>query len=55
MEDVLIFREILRKYAQNGNIFSLDEAAVRLTMDVIGKVVLLVFRPKGADSTHIDC
>ncbi|KAI9816736.1 MAG: hypothetical protein M1826_001734 [Phylliscum demangeonii] len=40
LDDVLVFRDILREHARTGDIFSLDVAASRVTMDIIGKVAL---------------
>ena len=34
------FRDILRIYVENGDVFSLDEASINATMDVIGRVAL---------------
>lgn len=42
MEEVLVFRDILRGHAGKGDIFSLEEATLNLTLDVIGRVTLLV-------------
>jgi cytochrome P450 len=42
MEDVLVFRDILRQRAEQGNIFSLEETTLNVTFDVIGRVTLLV-------------
>lgn len=40
VEEVAVFVDILKDHARKGNLFSLDEAAINLTMDVIGRVAL---------------
>jgi cytochrome P450 len=40
MEEVMVFRDILREHAEKQAMFSLDEATINATMDVIGKVAL---------------
>lgn len=40
IEDFLVFRDILRKRLEQGNIFSLEEAALNVTLDVIGRLSL---------------
>ena len=40
MEDALIFRDILREHARKGDMFSLEETTLNVTIDVIGRVVL---------------
>ena len=40
VEDSLVFLDILGKYADSGEMFSMEEAAMRFTVDVIGRVVL---------------
>ena len=40
VDDAVLFAEILGKHADEGDIFSLEEAATRMTMDIIGRVVL---------------
>lgn len=40
VQEVLVYCEILREHAQKGEIFSLDETLLRLTMDIIGTVTL---------------
>lgn len=53
MDDVLVFRDILRKRAEQGNIFSLEEATLNVTLDVIGRVTLLVFELKRTDDESL--
>lgn len=43
VEEVSVFVDILREHARKGDLFSLDEAAINLTMDVIGRVALYVY------------
>ncbi|KAI4141692.1 MAG: hypothetical protein L6R39_005226, partial [Caloplaca ligustica] len=38
VEEVSVFVDILNGHADKGDMFSLDEAAINLTMDVIGRV-----------------
>lgn len=40
LEDMLTFVDILEEHAQKREVFRLEEAATRLTVDVIGRVVL---------------
>ena len=40
VDDSLLFMGILGKYADARYIFSMEEAATRLTVDIIGRVVL---------------
>ena len=40
VEDTLVFCDNLDKYAKSGTTFSLDDAATRLTIDIIGRVAL---------------
>lgn len=42
VDDSLVFVEILEEHAQKQDVFRLEEAATRLTVDIIGKVVLYV-------------
>lgn len=43
LEALLEFQDILKQHAKKGEVFSLDEAAVNASMDVIGKVTLYVY------------
>ncbi|KAL8711127.1 MAG: hypothetical protein Q9225_007178, partial [Loekoesia sp. 1 TL-2023] len=40
VSDTVLFTKILADYATQGKIFQLEEAATRLTVDIIGSVVL---------------
>lgn len=40
VDDSIVFMEILGKHAEKQDIFSLEEAATRVTVDIIGRVVL---------------
>lgn len=40
VDDVLVYVEKLNEHADKGDVFRLEEATTRLTIDVIGKVVL---------------
>ena len=40
VEDTLTFRSILLRHAQDGDLFSMEEAVTGLTVDVIGRAVL---------------
>lgn len=40
VEEVLIFREDLRRLAKEGKMFSFEKHALNVTIDVIGKLVL---------------
>ena len=40
VKDTSTFCEILRDHAKGGRIFSLEQAAIRVTMDIIGRVSL---------------
>ena len=40
VDDSLTFTDILSKHAEKQDIFSLEEAATRLTVDIIGKVAM---------------
>ncbi|KAL8828580.1 MAG: hypothetical protein Q9170_006540 [Blastenia crenularia] len=50
VSDTVLFTEILEDYAVKGAIFQLEEAATRLTVDIIGNVVLDV--PLRAQTTE---
>lgn len=54
LEDVLIFHDILQDHAQKGDIFSLEEATLSVTLDVIGRVTLLVCKPREIIGTKSD-
>ena len=45
VHEVLVYSEILREHARKGDIFSLDETSLSLTMDMIGAITLSVFTP----------
>ncbi|KAK5003056.1 hypothetical protein LTR28_010641, partial [Elasticomyces elasticus] len=40
VEDSLVFCDVLTEHAQKEDVFRLEEAATRLTIDIIGKVIL---------------
>lgn len=40
VDDGLVFMDILDKHTEDGDIFLLEEAATRLTVDIIVRVVL---------------
>lgn len=40
VDDSMLFMEILGRHAEEQDIFSLEEAATRATVDIIGRVVL---------------
>ena len=40
VDDSMMFMEILGRHAEEQDIFSLEEAATRATVDIIGRVVL---------------
>ena len=40
VQEVLVYCDILREHARHGDIFSLDETTLNLTMDIIGAVTL---------------
>ena len=40
LEELSVFKDVLRGHADKGDIFFLDEAAIKATIDVIGKVAL---------------
>ena len=40
VDDTVLFTEILARHADAGDIFSLEEAATKVTVDIIGRVVL---------------
>ena len=40
VDDSMLFMDILGKHAKEQDIFSLEEAATRVTVDIIGRVVL---------------
>ncbi|KAK4908195.1 hypothetical protein LTR49_022881 [Elasticomyces elasticus] len=40
VDDSLVFCDVMRKHADNGNPFRLEETVTRVTVDIIGKVVL---------------
>ena len=42
VREVVVFREKLRVHAREGDVFQLADAALRLTMDVIGSLALYV-------------
>lgn len=42
MEEVGVFVDVLKEHARKRDMFSLDEAAINATMDVIGRVALYV-------------
>lgn len=44
VEEVGIFVDILKDHARRRDMFSLDEAAINATMDVIGRVALYATR-----------
>jgi cytochrome P450 len=43
VDDVLTFRDLLRKEVDNNEIFSLEKLTLNLAIDVIGRVTMLVF------------
>jgi cytochrome P450 len=45
VEDVLIFREILVEMAESGEVFEMEATAMKLTFDVIGRLVLYGIPP----------
>lgn len=47
LEDVSIFYGILQGHAEKGDLFSLEEATLSVTLDVIGRVTLSVFKYRG--------
>ncbi|KAI4131247.1 MAG: hypothetical protein LQ338_001341 [Usnochroma carphineum] len=49
VEEVSVFVDILREHARKGDLFSLDEAAINLTMDVIGRVAFSNHQHKNRD------
>lgn len=49
----LVFRNILAKFATSGEIFELEEKAMKLTFDVVGKLVLYVRRQYVTDILNI--
>ncbi|KAK5120427.1 hypothetical protein LTR85_006366 [Meristemomyces frigidus] len=40
VDDVSVFKDILTKHAENNDLFRMERAATRLTVDIIGRVVL---------------
>lgn len=40
IEDVMMFRDILREHVAEADMFALEDAALNVTMDVIGRVAL---------------
>lgn len=40
VDDTVLFTEILAKHADAEDIFSLEDAATKVTVDIIGRVVL---------------
>lgn len=40
VDDAMVFLSVLSKYADSGEIFHLEDALTKLTVDVIGRVVL---------------
>lgn len=40
VEEVMIFRNILRVHAEIGDLFHLEELSLNLTIDIIGRVVM---------------
>lgn len=40
IEELSIFKNVLRDHSDKRDVFSLDEAAINATIDVIGKVAL---------------
>ena len=40
IDDCMIFCEVLSKHAEKGEMFQMEEAATRLTIDIIARVVL---------------
>lgn len=42
VEEVDIFKAILRKHAEKSDMFYLEEASLNLTIDIIGRVVMWV-------------
>lgn len=40
VDDSLVFCDILARHVEKGDVFRLEEAATRLTVDIIGRVVL---------------
>ena len=40
VDDSMLFMKILGRHAEEQDIFSLEEAATRATVDIIGRVVL---------------
>ncbi|KAK4550094.1 hypothetical protein LTR36_003061 [Oleoguttula mirabilis] len=40
VDDVLVFKDILTTHAENDHLFRMERAATRLTVDIIGRVVL---------------
>ena len=43
VDDCIVFKDTLAKHAEAQDIFALEEAATRVTVDVIGRVVLYVY------------
>ena len=42
VDDCLVFKDILAKHAGAQDIFALEEEATKVTIDVIGRVILYV-------------
>ncbi|APA13955.1 hypothetical protein SS1G_11247 [Sclerotinia sclerotiorum 1980 UF-70] len=40
IEEIKIFKSLLRKYAENGQMIYLEEASLNLTIDIIGRVAI---------------
>ena len=40
VDDSMLFMEVLGRHAEEQDIFSLEEAATRATVDIIGRVLL---------------
>ena len=40
VDDSMVFCEILREHAEKGDVFRLEDLSTKLTVDIIGKVVL---------------
>ncbi len=40
VEEVEIFKDLLKKHASSGDMFYLEEASLSLTIDIIGRVVM---------------
>ena len=40
LEELSVFKDVLSRHVENGDVFFLDEVAINATIDVIGKVAL---------------